>query len=307
LRLGVLTLAVGVAAFGIIYYQDQHVDAGPSMVERQIEGAEAAVKKSPSNIGIRLQLATAYRSDKRNDDALEQYDEILKADGNHRAALLGRGNLMMAKGDLNAAAVAYRKITGKALKGEFAGQDLQLAEAHYFLGSIAVTQGKTKVAITELDAALKIDRTDSDALYLMGVARLKDGSTQLAIDAFKHALRFVPTGWCEPHSQLAAAYGKLAQAPQKTYATAMADFCHKRPADAKRQLRTLTTGPVAVEALLGLGLIAETESSNAEAISWYKKVLTVDRRNISAISALAGLGEGPTGRATSSSPTQGHK
>jgi len=59
LRLGVLVLVVGVAAFGFIYYQDQHVDAGLSLAGRQIEGAEAAVKKAPRNIGIRLQLADA--------------------------------------------------------------------------------------------------------------------------------------------------------------------------------------------------------------------------------------------------------
>lgn len=82
----------------------------------------------------------------------------------------------------------------------------------------------------------------------------------------------------------------------------MADFCQKRPDEAKSQLKTLTAGPVAVDALMGLALIAETESSKTEAISWYKKVLTVDRKNISAISALSRLGEGP-----SATKTQGPK
>ena len=303
MRLGVMVLAIGVAAFGFLYYQDQYVDAGPSLVDRQIQGAEAAVKKDPRNVGIRLQLATAYRSDKRNADALKQYDEILKADGNDRAALLGRGSILMATGDLKAATVSYRKITGKAIKGEFAVADPQLAEAHYFLGSIALKQGKSKEAITELEGALKIDRADSDALYLMGVALLKDGKTPLAVEHFKQALRFVPTGWCEPYSQLAVAYGKLAQAPRATHAKAMADFCLKKPAEAKTQLKTLVKGPVAVDALLGLGLIAETESANAEAVTWYKKALAVDPRNIDAISGLSRLGAAPKGSAT----TQGHK
>lgn len=307
LRLGVMALVIGVAAFGVIYYQDQHVAAGPSMVDRQIEGAEAAVKKSPSNVGIRLQLATAYRSDKRNDDALKQYDEIIKADGMNRAALLGRGSILMTKGDLNGAATEYRKITGKAIKGEFAGQDLQLAEAHYFLGSIAVSQGKPKAAITELAAALQIDRTDSDSLYLMGVANLKQGSTKLAVDFFNKALLFVPTGWCEPYSQLGVAYTKLGQAPQSTYATGMADFCLKNPVEAKRKLNTLTAGPMAVQALLALGLMAETESNQAEATSWYKKVLAVDAKNVTAKSALTRLGVASKGHspATSGSTTQG--
>jgi len=301
-RLLVLVLVAGVLAFAGIYYQDQHVNAGPSMIERQTQSAEAAVKKAPNNIGARLELAAAYQLAKRSDDALKQYDVILKADKANRFALLGRGSALMAKGDLKAAAVAYHKITDVESKGEFAGADPQLEEARYFLGSIALKQGNTKVAITELKSALKIVRTDSDALYLLGVAQLKEGSTQLAIDSLKQALLFVPTGWCEPYSQLAVAYGKLGKAPQATYAGAMANFCLKKPDVAKTSLKTLTSGPVAVDALLGLGLIEETESHNAEAVSWYQKVLAVDRTNITAISALSRLGVGPASSPTTQGP-----
>jgi len=303
LRFGTLVLVVGVLAFAGIYYQDQYVNAGPSLVDRQIDGAELAVKKSPSNIGIRLQLAEAYRQNKRYDDELKQYAEILKADKTNRSALLGRGGALMAKGDLKAAALEYRKITGKARTGEFAGADPQLQEAYYYLGSIALTQGKNKEAITSLTAALRIMRSDSDALYLMGVAQFKDGSTQLAVDSLKQALLFVPTGWCEPHSQLSLAYAKLGKTPQATYAGAMADFCLKKPDQAKTKLQTLTTGPTKLDALLGLGLIAETESKHSESVAWYQKALTVDPGNISAISALSRLGVGPTGSPTTQGPS----
>jgi hypothetical protein len=137
------------------------------------------------------------------------------------------------------------------------------------------------------------------------VAWLKDGKPKFAVDALKQALLFVPTGWCEPYTQLSLAYGKLSQAPQATYAGAMADFCHKKPADAQRRLKTLTTGPVKVEAMLGLGLIAETGSSTAEAISWYKQALVVDPANVNATSSLSRLGAGPTDAPASSPTTQG--
>ena len=293
-RLLTLVLVVGMLAFGVFYYQDQRVNAGPTLTGLQIAGAEAAVKKTPNNLAVRLQLAAAYLQDKRPDDALKQYDVVLTADKANRQALLGRGHILIVKGDLKAASATYHKITDVAAKGEFSGADPQAQEAHYYLGQIAVTQGNTKVAITELQTALQMDKTDSDALYLMGLARLKEGSTQLAVDSFKQALLFVPTGWCEPYSQLQLAYGKLANAPEATYAGAMADFCHTKTIEAKRQLNTLTTGPVKVDSLLGLGLIAETESANAEAISWYQKVLKVDPANISAISSLSRLGVAPT-------------
>lgn len=306
LRWGVVAVAVGGLLFGGYYVRDQHRSAGPSLFSRQVADAEALVRKQPGDVGARLQLAVAYEADERLDDALKQYDEVLKDDANHRAALLGRGGVLMKKEELADAAAAFRKITGAAVKGEFAGADPQLAEAHYYLGSIALKQGAPKAAILELLAALKIDRADSDALYLLGVARLKDGAPQLAVEALQQALLFVPTGWCEPYVELVSAYDRLRQAPQQEFAGAMVDFCEKRTADAKRRLAALTPGPMTVDALLKLGLIAETESENAEAVDWYQKALEVDPANISAIAALSRLGvKAPVATASPSPRTEG--
>jgi tetratricopeptide (TPR) repeat protein len=304
MRLGVLVLAIGAVLFAGLYYQDQHVSAGPSLIDRQTTTAEAAVRKAPDNVAARLALAAAYVSAKRSDDALAQFDIILKADKGNREALLGSGTILIAKGDLNAATATYKEITDASATGEYAGADPQLEEAYYYLGSIAGTQGKTKEAITELAAALKIMPTDSDALYLMGAAQLKDGAPKLAVSALGQAIQFVPTGWCPPYSQLALAYRKLGQLPQAAFAAAMANTC-TQPATAKNQLKTLTTGPQAVNAMLALATIAETETSNAEAISWYQKVLTVDRKNVVAIANLKALGAGTTSGKPSSSTTQG--
>src|SRR5664280_188585 len=302
LRAGVVVLVIGVAAFGTIYFQDQHVSAGPSLIDRQTTAAESAVKLAPNNIDARLTLAADYQLDKRSNDALNQYSIILQAVKGNRFALLGQGSVLIAQGKLTAAAASYKQITAGNAKGEFAGADPQLQEAYYNLGSIAVKQGKTTDAILELQAALGIDPQDSDSLYLMGLAQLQAGKTQLAVDAFNKAVSFVPTGWCEPYTQLSLAYTKLHSAPAATYNTALADFCHNKTAEAKRQLMTLTKGPQAVEAMLELGLIAQTGSSNAEATTWYKKVLSVDRTNAAAIANLKQLGTGLTPSKQSPSP-----
>ncbi|MHB1475104.1 MAG: tetratricopeptide repeat protein [Dermatophilaceae bacterium] len=295
LRLGVLVLTIGVLAFAGIYYQDQHVDATPSLISRQTQTAEQAVRKAPGNLGARLALATAYQANQRMDDALKQYDEILKVDGGNRAALLGRGGVLMAKGDLTAAAASYQKIVGKAAPGEFAGNDPQLAQAYFSLGQIALKQGRAKDAVSSLESAVKIDPGDADAWYALGTANLKAGAPERAVEALRTALKFVPTGWCEPYTALNQVYQKLGRTSEAEYAGAMVDFCQKRPADAKRRLQTLTSGPTAVDAMLGLGMIAETESDRQSATRWYQKVLAADPKNFNASTGLTRLGAGKTG------------
>ena len=94
-------LAVCVIAFSVFYYFDQRVSSGPSIAERQVEQAEAAVVESPSNIGLRVALAEAYQMDNRVDDSLKQYGEVLRVEPDHRAALLGQGRLLYVKGDVD--------------------------------------------------------------------------------------------------------------------------------------------------------------------------------------------------------------
>jgi tetratricopeptide (TPR) repeat protein len=306
MRLGVLVLVIGVAAFATIYYQDQHVAAAPSLIDRQTTTAETAVKKAPNDVNARLTLAADYQLDKRYSDALNQYNIILKAVKGNRFALLGQGSVLIAQGKLTAAAAAYKQITAGNAKGEFAGDDPQLQEAYYSLGSIAVTQHRTTDAVFELQAALGIDPQDSDAFYLMGLAQLQAGQPKLAIDAFTKALSFVPTGWCQPYTQLALVYTRLHQAPQATYNTGMADFCHNETAAARGELTTLIKGPEAVNSMLGLALIAQTDTSSnastAQASSWYKKVLAVDPTNSVAIADLKQLSTGPAPSTSSPSP-----
>jgi len=293
LRVGVLALLVAALAFAGLYYKDQHVSAGPSLLDRQVSSAEQAVRRAPGSVPARLALAQAYQSDKRLDDAVEQYDEILKVNGNHRAALLGRGRALMAKGDLDRAAGAFRRIIEVAKPGEFAGSDPQLEAAYYFLGSIAVAQHKPAAALTQLEAALRIDPTDSDAWYLVGVATMQVGEPKKAVSALERALTFVPTGWCDPYTQLAAAYKALGLEPKAEYAGAMTDFCEKRLDVAKRRLTALISGPQAVDAMLGLGLMAETAAQPGEAISWYRRILGRDATNTAALAALTRLGVRP--------------
>ncbi len=298
LRVGVAILALAMGAFASVYYLGQRADAGPSLAQRQIQAAERQVRDQPNNLAPRLALAQAYQSAHRLDDAIAQYDQILHAAPAHRAAILGKAGALLAKGDLTAAGTWYGKVTSAAVKGEFAGADPQLEEAHYFLALIASRQNRPAQAISEARAALKIEPTDSDAWYLLGKAQVTSGQPAAGVVSLRRALLFVPTGWCEPYAALVGAYRTLGKGPQSQYATAMVAFCQKRIPQAQQQLRGLTTGPAAADAWIGLGQIAESTGRQADAVTAYRRARDLEPTNTAVIEALARLGVGPTASAS---------
>jgi tetratricopeptide (TPR) repeat protein len=291
LKIGVIILVIGVPAFGAYYYHDQHPSRGPSLIDRAVSSAEQGVRKTPADIGLRLKLAATYDSAHRSDAALTQYNQVLKVQSSNRTALLGKGDILLAKKDLAGSTKAYRAIVAASGGEEFSAADPQLEKAFYQLGQISLQQGHAKTAVTQLTSALRIEPTDADALYLLGTAQLRIGAPAKAVQALHQAVAFVPTGWCAPYSRMSEAYRKLGQAAQAGYATAMVDFCGGRPDAAKSRLTTLTSGPVKVDAMLGLGMIAESQSDRAGAKSWYQKVVDVDAKNFIARTGLARLSD----------------
>ena len=293
LKIGTAVLVIGLVAFGVFYYKDQHLPAAPSLLSQSISQAEAAVRKTPNNVNARMQLGAAYQAAGRYADSMAQFDQVLKVSPGNKAALLGKGYAQLTSGDLAGATKTYSVITAADRSGEFAPEDTQLASAYYYLGVIDVKQHQPQVALDQLAGALKIDATDSDALYQVVLAQLQLGRTAEAVKSFHQALTFVPTDWCDPYQQLQKAYVTLGQKDEAAYAGAMVTFCQKNPTEAATELKTLTDGPAAADAMNGLGLIAQTQNDNKGAIAWFQKVVAKDPKNATALNALASFGVKP--------------
>jgi tetratricopeptide (TPR) repeat protein len=289
MKWGVVALAALLVVFGVIYTLGQRVDAGPSMTERQVGQAEDAVRKAPRSIEARLQLAQVYRANGRNDDAVAQYGEILKADKANPLALLGRGETYLAAGNLTAASADLTTMIKAQSRDEFARVDKRVGEAHYYLGTVKQRQGDLAGAVTEARSALAVSSTDSDSLYLLGSALLAQGKAAAAIPAFNQALLFVPVGWCEPYQGLQQAYTKTGKTARASYAGAMADFCTGKHDSAQATLQSLTTGETAADALAGLGMIAESANDTKAATDWYRKAAKADPQNQAALAGLSRL------------------
>lgn len=296
-KIGAAVLVIGVPVFAAFYYMDTHVDSGPSLTSRRLSAAEQAVVKAPRNLSARLGLAQAYIEAGKDDKALAQYDEVLSADPDHRVALLARGDLLRRRNDLTGATAMYTTLIGPAAKGEFAGADTDLGAAYYGLAAVQLEQGKPKQAVVTLQHTVGIESTDADAWYLMASALLKAGAPARAVEAYRRAVLFVPTGWCEPYVGMQTAYRRIGKEPLARYAGAMAGFCDGHADSARAELTALTTGPAALDAMLGLGMIAEVQADRTAAADWYRRALRIDHSNITAATGLARLGQPAPGAA----------
>ncbi len=299
----ILVLVIGIPLIGVLYFFDQYRSPGPSLIERDIQVAQEAVTKNPNLLTARLALAQAYAKAGRFTDAVAQYDQILNVSPDAAGALLGRGGVEIALDRLDAAAADFQKIVDAAKGGEMANVDPQLESAYYSLGVIALKKGQPKDAVIQLANAIQIKQTDADALNLLGTALLQAGEPQRAVTATRQAIALVPIGWCDPYSQLETAYQALNDSAGAQYAAGMVAFCQDRPDEAKAKLGSLTSGAYAVDALVGLGLIAEAQNDAAAAADAYGKVLEKDPKNFAAITGLGRIG-GPSG-SPASSPSAG--
>lgn len=298
----VVVLAIGIPLIAVIYFMDRNVDGGPSLVERQVAAGEAAVREKPNSIEARLGLATAYLTAERYPDAIAQYTEILRVSTDYRGALLGRGNAYLLSEDLANAQKDFGRLVEVAKDEEMANADPQLEESYFRLGDIALRQGRTEDAVTMLTAALRINRTDADAMNLLGTAFVSTGKPQDAVDVLGRAIALVPTGWCDPYQTLGQAYTALGNTDGATWANAMVSFCTKQPDLAKPALQGITTGEFAVRAALGLALIAQSEGDMETAAALYQKVLAAEPDNFTAISGLQQLGVASAAPAGSAAP-----
>lgn len=289
IRWGVVVLVLLVAVFAVVYYQGRHVSTGPSLADRQVSAAEQAVKDAPKNVQTRLKLAATYEAVGRVDEALAQYDEVLGAVPGNRVALLGKGVLLLNKGDSATAEKLFTTITTDGSTQEFALADPNLGAAHFYLAKIAGAAGEYPTAITELKKALAVDRTDADAIFLMGQMQSKAGDDAGAVASFTRALTFVPTGWCEPYQAMSSSYTALGKGAMAEYAGAMTAFCQADPEQATQRLSALVDTEAKVPALLGLGLVAETQAQRDDAVAWYQKALKAAPGNTTAITGIARL------------------
>ena len=274
-RLAIL-LTITAIAFVAFYAFDRWRAPSTPIIDQKVAALEQSVRENPNDIATRGQLADTYVQKGRFEDAIVQYDLIIASGQERELAHFGRAAAYMGVGRLDEAAADYLVVVEIAKGGEMANVDPTLESAYYNLGLIALQQSRATDAVTYLESALRIKRSDADALYLIGQAYTQTGALDRAELALRRAVAFVPIGWPEPYTALATMFTTANRPAMAEWASAMADVAAGKPALAEPRLLAIAEGDAALDAAIGLGLLYETTGDAAAAATWYAKALAID-------------------------------
>lgn len=285
-----LVLAIGIPLIGVLYFFDQYRAPAPSISDQTIQAAEAAVRKNPNSLEVRYALGNAYDTAGRIPDAIAQYDEILKVKPDAAVVLIARGNDFVAQGKLDSAKADFQAVVKNGQGAAMANVDSGIESAHYGLALIALKAGDPRTAASEATAALQINRTDADALNVLGDALAATGDLTTATVVYGRAVSLVPDGWCDPYKGLAKTFASLGNQPGAGWSNGMLALCQGRYDEAQAMLRQQVGGAFDLDALNGLGLLAEKQGQNDQAASYYRQVLAKDPRNFAANNGMTRVG-----------------
>lgn len=128
-------------------------------------------------------LASTYRANGDNDDALDSIQKAEKLNPLNAHAKLQKGLLAASKGDLIAAETSYQQAL--ELKPQF-------TTAQVNLGSLYVSQNRFDEAIAILSSATEENPFYPQAFYNLGVAFRKLQKNREALEAYKKAVELEP-------------------------------------------------------------------------------------------------------------------
>ena len=255
-----------------------------SFLERRgiIAGKDNGNKlESPGSLKIMAELvephynlASVYLDQERLDDAEKEYLKTLALRPGNFSSRIGLSSVYNRKGLYNQAMASLEL----AIKENLSNADHSFALARLNLGELYGKTGKIENAITQWEAALKIDSSLLHAHFNLGTAYMMTGKFELAVNAFKHCLKL--------NSRYEPALFNLAKVYQK----------QEKWDESTRQFKSFleVTGPrPSAYAQIGFNFNRQADWNNAQ--EFLKKSVSLQPNNfnarISLAETLANLGQ----------------
>ena len=287
---------------------------------RAIAALSAKLRANPNDFDARMQLAQAYAIAGRDDDAIEQYKTVLKANRNFVPALTGVGFEYLKQKRWKEGEAYFRSVITLTEKDNVATGSSPLETAYFYLGTALMEQRQYEDAAGAFKAALRLRRDSSDASYALAVCYQKLGIMQGYEDSLRYALQFDPgmpeanydyglllvskndlAGAAE-HFRRSANSAPEVDKPQielaklgsaKDRLAAAVKLKSSDPAKALVEGRIASAlDPQSVEALVLVGELYEAQKQPDMAAQTYRKLLVIDPGNAIATAGLKRVGNG---------------
>ena len=184
----------------------QNLGVALSSLDRQdeaIEQFDILLKKDPYNMNVRFALANAFIKKGKYDEGINQYRYVIR---NRPDEPMGYYNLAYAlalMGNVDDAVFTYCRAI--ELKPDY-------TEAHNSLGVLLLKQHRTREAVFHFQKALETNPEYAGAFYNLGVALLEEGRIQEAIRNYQKVLDIQPE-FASAHYRLGQAFLKEGNVP----------------------------------------------------------------------------------------------
>jgi tetratricopeptide (TPR) repeat protein len=274
-RLGLVAVLL-LLSFAAYYVYDRYHVTVESPVDRAVRALEDRVRASPNDVDLRMQVANGYIEQKRFDEAVVQYEEVLKLRDGWVPALFAEAAVEYARGNQARAEELYRRIADRYVNDQFRYATKELQVVYYRLGQLALAGGRFDEAAGRARESLIVDATNGDALYLLGQSLEALGNPAAASDAYLRATGFDPNFRLAftalERSAIAAGNKQLAAYAQGMQQYASGDFQAM-----STTFQTLVADvPDFARAYEGLGLAYAKQNKAGEAIAAFRAALERD-------------------------------
>ncbi len=176
--------------FAVLSHRASVIASTPAA--RAVGELTKAVRGSPNDLSLRLQLAQALTVAGRDVEAVDQYQAALKIRPNDPSALAGLGFLAMTRREWSTAEGYWRAVVEELSAASNPGGDQNMEKAFFYLGTSLMEQRDYRQAVAYFKEALRIKRDAADTHYALAFCYKQLDSKQKYREELEAALAFDP-------------------------------------------------------------------------------------------------------------------
>lgn len=175
-----LIVAVVVGSLAAVAVIVAVITSGPPAEPPQVERWRLEVERNPNDMAARLQLGFAYQAAGDNEQALAEYDAVLKQEPRNTAAIYNRAVVLRESGEDKLAEEAFWDVL--EIEPEHVGAAAQL-------GRYYASRNEYRSVLAAVRPVVGVHPESAELQYLTGLAYENLGERSWAIARYRLALK----------------------------------------------------------------------------------------------------------------------